>query len=173
MEKINKKNKENKEKYKVGMKVVHPLYGAGRIERIEKKKILMEEKRCYVVKFLLTNLELSIPVNTIENAKLRKVVDKQVTEKIIEELMNNKKGEVTKVNWRSRYSSYMDDIRTGSIYKTIEVIKSILHCRNKNKGLTTVEKHLLENACKIVASEIAIVKDVPLNNILSLLKNIL
>ena len=53
--------------FEVGDKVVYPMHGAGVIEKIEKKKILDDEREYYMMKIPFGDMNVMIPVDNSEN----------------------------------------------------------------------------------------------------------
>ena len=58
--------------FKEGEKISYPMHGAGFIEAIEEKMFLDEKKSYYVLKFSEGDIQVNVPVETAEQAGLRK-----------------------------------------------------------------------------------------------------
>jgi len=67
--------------------------------------------------------------------------------------------EAVNVNWNRRYRANMDKIKSGSIFKVAEVVRSLL-LRERRKGLSTGERRMLESAKQILVSELIMVKGI-------------
>ena len=65
----------------------------------------------------------------------------------------------TSVNWNQRFRINMDKMKSGDIFKVAEVIRDLAGL-NKIKPLGTGEKNMLDNAMRILISEIVLVKEI-------------
>ena len=62
-------------------------------------------------------------------------------------------------NWNQRYQDNMARLKTGDLFKVMQVFKT-LFVREKNKSLSNIEKKLMGTARQIILSEIILSKDV-------------
>lgn len=137
--------------FTIGDKVVYPVHGAGTIESIEEREVLGEKHKYYVMKLSVGSLTVLIPTESIQDAGLRKVIDENEVKKVYQIL-----GEAqidSGVNWNQRYKENMEKIRSGDIYEVTEVVKELM-LREKEKGLSTGEKKMLDTAKQILVSEL-------------------
>ncbi|HHY38513.1 MAG TPA: CarD family transcriptional regulator [Clostridia bacterium] len=141
--------------FRVGDKVVYPMHGAGVIEAIEEKEILGEKKRYYVMRLPMGDMKVMIPVGNVDVVGLREVIAEEEVDKVFEVLKSKK----TKMsgNWNRRYRANLEKIKTGNIYEVAEVVRN-LSLREKEKGLSTGERKMLESARQILISEIVLAK---------------
>ncbi|PIP39559.1 CarD family transcriptional regulator [Candidatus Desantisbacteria bacterium CG_4_9_14_3_um_filter_40_11] len=146
--------------FNTGDKVVYPLYGAGVIDAIEEHTVLGELQRYYIVRLLIGGMKVMVPVMPIkEQMKLRKIIEKDDMNRVMDVLENSQIPIIQ--DWKARYQTNLEKMKTGCIYKVAEVTKN-LFCRNKEKGLSSAEKRLFETACSAITSEIAFVQDIGL-----------
>jgi CarD family transcriptional regulator len=61
-------------------------------------------------------------------------------------------------NWSRRFKANVEKLKSGDIYKVAEVVRS-LHQRDKEKGLAAGEKRMLNQARKILVSELTFAKN--------------
>lgn len=73
-------------------------------------------------------------------------------------------------NWNRRYRANMEKIRSGNIFQVAEVVRN-LALRDKEKGLSTGERKMLENAKHILTSEIVLSKSIQEDEALQLIEN--
>lgn len=99
-----------------------------------------------------------IPIDKIEEIGVRDVIDAEEADNVFKLL----KGEKSKMsqNWNRRYRANMEKIKTGDIYEVTEVVRN-LTLRDMEKGLSTGEKKMLNNARQILISELVLAKDMP------------
>lgn len=143
--------------FKVGDKIVYPPHGAGVIESIETKEILGDQKDYYIINMPIGDLEISVPVDKVEEVGIREVFNVDETESIITVL----EGKSTSMpdNWNKRYRENLDKIKTGDVYEIARVVRNLV-IRDEDKGLSTYEKKMLNSAKKMLVSEFVLVNDI-------------
>lgn len=143
--------------FKIGDKIVYPMHGAGIIHDIEEKEILGDVGSYFVLKLPIGNMRLMIPVDNYQELGLRDIVDEETIDKVLEVLGMGQTEEET--NWNKRYRKNMEKIKTGDIYDVAEVVRN-LYLLDNEKGLSTGEKKMFNNAKQILVSEFVLVKDI-------------
>ncbi len=141
--------------FNIGDKVAYPMHGAGIIEAIEEQEVLGEKREYYIMKMPIGDLKVMIPIRSVKEIGLRQIVDG--LGKVFEIL----KGESTKMstNWNRRYRANMEKIKSGDIFEVAEVVRN-LSLREREKGLSTGERKMLENSRQILISEIVLAKSI-------------
>ncbi|NLW24052.1 MAG: CarD family transcriptional regulator [Clostridia bacterium] len=142
--------------FKVGDKVVYPMHGAGVIEAIEEKEVLGAKRRYYIMKLPCGNMKVMIPIDNIDEIGLRQVVDAKAVKKVLSILQD--KESAMPSNWNRRYRANLEKIKSGNIYEVAEVVRN-LSIRDKEKGLSTGERKMLETARQILISELVLAKE--------------
>src|ERR687885_686891 len=117
--------------------VVYPNHGAGRVTGIEEKTVLGEVRRYYVV--YLPDAELTVSIPADGDIGLRVCADE---ESLAKRLTHNR-----------------EKIRSGEISQVAEVIRN-LSAYGAEHGLSTGERNMLMKARQILASEIALIRDI-------------
>lgn len=133
--------------------VVYPGHGAGCVDGIEERTILGEERRYYVVSIPDGDLTLSIPA--AGDSTLRACS----TEDEVEAAMEVLRGEATDMpdNWNHRFKHNQGKIRNGEILEVAEVVRN-LSTYGTERNLSTGERNMLLKARRILASEMALVR---------------
>lgn len=139
--------------FKIGDKVVYPMHGAGVIEAIEEEEVLGEKKDYYVLRLPVGNMKVMIPIANGEGIGLRQVIDKQDVSKVLKLLKSS--GSAMPTNWNHRYRANLEKIKSGNIYAVAEVVRNLAR-REREKGLSSGEKRMLENAKQILISELVL-----------------
>ncbi len=154
--------------FNIGDKVVYPMHGAGVIEAIEEKEILGERQKYYVMRMPIGDMKVMIPIKNIKDIGVRQVAG----EEEIEEVFNILRGDKSKMssNWNRRYRANMEKIKSGNIFQIAEVVRN-LALRDKEKGLSTGERKMLDNAKHILVSEIVLSKCMDETKALQLVEN--
>jgi len=142
--------------YSVGDKVVYPHHGAGKIMKIEQKDVLGQQRDYLTIQILHNDMTVMVPVENADRAGLRKVVESDVVDQVLEVL----RSDPTKMpkNWSRRYKHNRDKLKTGDIFEVAEVVRN-LAIRHADKGLSTGEKQMFSKAKKILASELMYARD--------------
>ena len=143
--------------FSVGDKIVYPMHGAGTIDSIEEKDILgetiPEEKQSYYILKMPSDVKVMIPTAKAEEVGVRNIIDKQSAEKVFK-ILGQDETEMDK-NWNKRYRNNMDKMKSGDIYEVADVVRN-LSFKQKEKGLSTGEKKMLNNAKQILVSELVL-----------------
>ena len=138
--------------FNVGDKIVYPMHGAGTIDSIEEKDILGEKQSYYILK-MPGEVKVMIPTAKAEAVGVRNVIDKQSAEKVIGILEQDET--LMDKNWNKRYRDNMEKMKSGDIYQVADVVRN-LSFKQKEKGLSTGEKKMLNNAKQILVSELVL-----------------
>ncbi|HHV71561.1 MAG TPA: CarD family transcriptional regulator [Clostridia bacterium] len=140
--------------FSIGDKVVYPMHGAGIIEAIEEKEIMGKKQSYYILRMALGQMQVMVPLDSVNNIGLRQIIDKEGVEKVISIL--REKGKELTSSWNRRYRMHLEKMKTGDIYEVAEVVRN-LSLREKEKGLSSGERKMLENARQILISELVLV----------------
>ncbi len=143
--------------YNVGDKVVYPMHGAGVIDKIEERHILEQTRSYYVLRFDVDGMKVMVPVDNVEKSGLRSVISLEDCETIMKSFTNDIESDDS-TNWNRRYRENMEKIKTGDVFATAEVVKSLV-LRDKRKGLSSGEKKMLITAMQILVSELSVVSE--------------
>lgn len=141
--------------YKIGDKIVYPMHGAGVIEAIEEREVLGETQQYYIMALPIGDMRVMIPMSAMDNLGLRQIIDEAGADRVIQILS----GEESKMsqNWNRRYRANMEKIKSGDIFLVAEVVRN-LTLRDRDKGLSTGERKMLETARQILVSELVLAR---------------
>ena len=156
--------------FKVGYRVVYPMHGAGTIEGVEEKEILGKNHKYYVLRLPIGDMKVMIPVDNTEGIGLRDVISSEEVDKVMGVL----KQECTAMstNWNRRYRSNLEKIKSGDIYEVADVVRN-LAAREREKGLSTGERKMLDSAKEILISELILAKNWDREETITILDNVL
>jgi CarD family transcriptional regulator len=96
-------------------------------------------------------MTVMVPTENAALAGLRRVIDEETVEKVLNVLRDDV-SDMPK-NWNRRFKHNRDKIKTGDIYELAEVVRN-LALRENEKGLSSGEKQMYTRAKKILASEL-------------------
>lgn len=155
--------------FNVGDKVVYPMHGAGIIEAIEEKEILGATKKYYIMKMPIGEMKVMIPLDNVKEVGLRQIIDDEGVNKVLN-ILKQKHSSIT-INWNRRYRMNMEKIKSGNIFKVAEVVRNLM-LREREKGLSTGERKMLESARQILVSELVLAKGVDEDKVLDILNEV-
>ena len=153
--------------FNVGDKIVYPMHGAGTIDAIEEKDILGEKQNYYIIK-MPGEVKVMVPISKASDIGVRSVIDKAEAGKVLEVLEANE-TEMSN-NWNKRYKENMEKMKSGSIYEVPDVVRNLSY-KQKEKGLSTGEKKMLNNAKQILVSELVLAEHASENEVENLVEN--
>ncbi len=143
--------------FQVGDKVFYPMHGAGVVKAIEKREIQGKEQKYYVINIPISKMDVMIPRDNVGKLDIRSAVAEDKLKGI---LRSDYEGDgKVKKTWSQRHSSNLEKIKTGEIQATFEVIRDLIEL-SKEKALNATERDLLNNARRLLISELTIVKDI-------------
>lgn len=142
--------------FNVGDRIVYPMHGAGVIESIEEKEILGEKQYYYIMKMPVGDMKVMIPTENVEGIGIREVIESTDVDKVYEILQDQNINVIS--NWNKRYRENMLKIKSGSIYEVADVVRTLM-IREREKGLSTGERKMLNNAKQILISELVLAED--------------
>lgn len=153
--------------FNVGDNIVYPMHGAGTIDAIEEKEILGEKHQYYVIK-MPGEVKIMVPTAKAESMGVRSVIDGQSANKVLQ-LLEQDETEMSD-NWNKRYRENLDKMKTGDIYQVADVVRN-LSFKQKEKGLSTGEKKMLNSAKQILVSELVLAEHASKEEIENLVEN--
>ncbi|MGE5484210.1 MAG: CarD family transcriptional regulator [Ignavibacteriales bacterium] len=152
--------------FSVGDKVVYPMHGAGVIEAIEEREVLGQKQQYYIMRLPVGDMKVMIPTNNVGSVGLRQVIGETEVDKVFDVLRASRTKMST--NWNRRYRANLEKIKSGNIYEVAEVVRNLV-LRDREKGLSTGERKMLDSARQILVSELVLAKGIEekaANNIL-------
>ncbi len=143
--------------YSIGDLIVYPMHGAGVIEAIEEKEVLGVLRKYYIMKLPLDEMMVMIPLDSVEDIGIRRVVLPKIIKEVITALAEDET--TVSQNWNRRYRANIDKIKTGNIFEVTEVVRNLI-LRDREKSLSTGERKILNNAKQVLLSEIILVSGI-------------
>lgn len=142
-------------RFTVGDRVVYPMHGAGLIESVEEQQVLGRCRDYYVLRLPVGNMKVMVPVDGVEDCGLRAVMDPATVDAVLAVLAADVPPVTSSGNWNRRFRANVDKLKTGNPCDTAEVIRDLTH-RERVKGLSSGERKMLENARRMLVSEIVL-----------------
>ena len=145
----------------IGDKIVYPMHGAGIIEDLQEKDIDGQTRLYYVLNIPVASLTITIPQLKAEDLGVREVYTKEEVLRVLEESHDDPNSPPE--NWNERYKYNYEKLKTGNLKEALIVYKS-LYFREREKGLSGMEKKLLSTAKQIILSELAVSQNIDKNS---------
>ena len=156
--------------FNIGDKIVYPMHGAGIIVGIEEKEILGKKRKYYIMKMPMGDMKVMVPMDSIEDIGIREIInDKQIEEVLA--VLSDDESKMPQ-NWNRRYRANMDKIKSGDIYEIACVVRNLI-IRDRDKGLSTGERKMLNSAKQMLISEIVLAKNLDESEAESLIEDII
>lgn len=142
--------------FNIGDKIVYPMHGAGTIDNLEEKEILGEKKKYFVMRMPIGDMKVMVPVGNLEEVGIREIISVEEMKEIIDIL----EGDKSKMpqNWNRRFRANMERIKSGDIYEIAAVVRNLM-LLDIEKGLSTGERKMLNDAKQMLISEMVLVCD--------------
>ncbi|MGB6370991.1 MAG: CarD family transcriptional regulator [Atribacterota bacterium] len=140
--------------FKIGDKVSHPSFGVGDVKNIEEKKVLGQEEKYYILKLMVNEMTLMVPVNKAEEIGLRYIIDPKTVPEVLN-VLRHKMDDEMDGNYKQRIRSQTEMVDSGDILKVAQVVKNYTHRDNVEK-LSSTERGLYDRARKILVGEISV-----------------
>ena len=109
-----------------------------------------------------------IPTAKAEEVGVRNIINKESADKVFG-ILEKDETEMEK-NWNKRYRDNMDKMKSGDIYEIADVVRN-LSFKQKEKGLSTGEKKMLNNAKQILISELVLAEHASADEVENLIEN--
>jgi CarD family transcriptional regulator len=137
---------------------VYPAHGVGRIESIESQDIGGHTQDFYFMNVFKNDMVIMIPTKNVESVGLRNVVSEEDISRIYEILQSKSDKVPTGKSWNYRHKTYMDMIRTGSLYEVAKVFRD-LYLLRMSKELSFGERKILDMSQELLLKELSAAKD--------------
>lgn len=153
--------------FNIGDRIVYPMHGAGIIENIEEKEILGEMRRYFIMRMPIGDMKVMVPVDNVEEVGVREIIAREEMEEVVDVLKGNKTD--MPQNWNRRYRLNMDKIKSGDIFEIAAVVRNLM-ILDLEKGLSTGERKMLNDAKQMLVSEMVLVCDLDLEEVENLIE---
>jgi len=145
---------------KKGAKVVYPAHGIGIVEKIEKIKANGGAKTpFYTIRLDDSDMTIQVPAKSADRIGIRSVIGKGEIPKLMRVLKKERGKKESVQNWHKRQKSYLDRIKSGSVFELAEILRELTHIMSK-KELSFGEQKMYENVRSLLVLEVAEAKGI-------------
>ncbi len=139
--------------YSPGDMIVHPMHGAGRIQEIVRQKVAGESRSYYVLLIQSGSVRVLVPVDGCEHIGIRPPIGAEEAEAVLRDFALLDVD--TAPNWNRRYRENMQRLKSGRLDEVSRVVKGLM-LRERERGLSTGERKMLNTAKQILLSELSL-----------------
>ena len=150
--------------------VVYPMHGVGIIAEITDQKVLKKKKKYYIIELANTKMKVMVPIDNAKDIGLRHIIGKNEIKKVLNLLKEDYVEQ--EEDWKIRYQNNLIKVKSGSIFSVAEVCRN-LYKRARDKELSIMERKLYESAYSLIINEIALAKNIDIEEASSLVSDIL
>ena len=143
--------------FKVGDKIVYPMYGVGIIDEIEVEEGNDEKESHYLIRIPKGSLKIKVAAKKTDVIGIREISCEEEIDKAIATVSEMPISIQT--NWNIRYKENLEKIRSGKLIDVMEVSRNLM-LRERERGLSGAEKKMLTNSKQIVVSEVEYAKEI-------------
>ncbi len=137
----------------IGQIIVHPQHGPATITDVFTRTMRGTPTRCLRLEVHRSDLVISMPADAAARIGLREVPDAAELEQLCDVLRAPTSHE--EEGWSRRFKNNTERLRVGDLLPLAEVVRDLMR-RELARGLSLGEKHLLKQAARRVAAEIAL-----------------
>ena len=139
---------------KIGDKVVYPMHGAGEITGMEENEVGGVKNSYYVFRLPIGDMKLMLPVDKVEEAGLRELIDAAQVDEVISVLQAE--SEQLQGSWNKRFHMNLERLKTGDILDAAAIARNLSR-QNSKKKISSGEKRLLDLSRQILITELVYV----------------
>lgn len=154
--------------FQVGEYIFYPMYGAGHIEAVEEKDFFGEKKWYCQVTINHPLMAVSFPIDNAETLGIRNIADEEMLG-TVKSVLLEQCSELPS-NPTARQQSMLQKLKTGELCMELQVIRDLSHLSMK-KSLGWSDKNMLNNAKKLVISELITARKISPEEASTLLDN--
>ena len=143
---------------KRGAKVVYPAHGVGIIEKVEKIKTNGSTTNFYCIRIDDSGMTIRVSESNATRIGLRSVIGDREVSKLFKVLKDKNKSS-NGLNWHKRQKSYIDKIKSGSLYDLAEILRELTIIQAK-KELSFGEQRMYDNVRQLIVVEVAEAKGI-------------
>ena len=135
----------------IGDKIFYPMHGAGEIIKIEDNEVGGVKNSYYIFRLPIGDMKLMLPVDKVEEANLRDLIDPAQVKEVAKVLQAN--TDQLKGSWNKKFHANLERLKSGDILDTAAVARNLTRQNNKKK-VSSGEKKLLDLSRQILITEL-------------------
>lgn len=146
--------------FKVGDRVIYPNQGVGVIEELLMRNIGGLNTEFYRVHLEANDSTVMVPVANADNVGMRFLSDEGQVKQLFDILESD--FQEPDPDWKSRYKLNLEKMSSGEVCEVAKVFRNLFYLSFR-KSLSFREKRMFDRARSLVVSEIASIKQQPID----------
>ena len=156
--------------FKIGDMAVYPTQGVGVIEDIELREFGGHSQKFYVLRIVDSDMRIMVPTGNVSNVGMRRLIDQKHITNVFDALAEpSDSGKIA--SWSRRQREYNDKLKTGDLLEVADVLRDLYQISSA-KELSYGEKKVLEQARKLLVTEVALAEGEKEDQVTQRLENI-
>ena len=135
----------------IGQKVAYPGQGVCEVEEVGTRKVGGCVTSCYLLRVLVDNSHILVPVANAETVGIRSVISTKQCRRLIDRLAED--FDEISTDWKTRSKQFTEKLQSGDVFEAADVLKKLTFLSH-GKKLSFREQTLLEKAKYLIISEI-------------------
>jgi CarD family transcriptional regulator len=156
--------------FNVGQKVVYSSHGVGEIIAIETNTYAGVELIFYVINLINQKMSIKVPANKTGESGLRPIVSDTDAEGIYQ-ILKTKSCQLFYKSKAKKFTDYKQKLNSGNVVDLAEVVRDLHKSDCVNTSYS--QKAIYESALNRLANELALLKNIQLDQMLLSLEEIL
>ncbi len=156
--------------FKIGDMAVYPTQGVGVVEGIEDREYSGHTQKFYILRIVDSDMKIMVPVTNVDNVGMRRLIDEQRITGVFDALAEPSVGGKI-ASWSRRQREYNDKLKTGDLLEVAHVVRDLYQI-GTGKELSYGEKKVLEQARKLLVTEVALAEGAKEAQVVQRLENI-
>lgn len=140
--------------FEVGMWVVHPSHGVGKVRQIEERSLGGAKSAVYVLEVQDSSLKVMVPCQAASRVGLRAIMSSEEAEGIFA-ILSLKESAVRPQAWNRRQRAYTEMLSSGAPGEIAKVLRDMMRLRTE-KELSYGERRLLDQATALLKGELVL-----------------
>jgi CarD family transcriptional regulator len=140
--------------FSVGDKVVHPHYGPGWIASVERRELLDEAKRYYVIVIPGQALTVYLPVRKADEVGVRLAISQSRLPRVLSMLRSRPRP--LPADYKERQEQIYAELKGGKVMQLARVVRDLTWHRER-AHLTRTDSDCLKQGYELLAAEMALV----------------
>lgn len=140
--------------FRIGDKAVYPSQGIVEVVGLERREIHNKVQHFYVLCLAESGLRILVPINKADQVGLRPVAGTDEVAEVLQ-ILREKDIPIDRHTWNRRYRSFMEKIKSGSLFEVAEVFRD-LHRLKRLKPLSFGERRMLDTAKDLIVQELCV-----------------
>jgi CarD family transcriptional regulator len=142
--------------FHVGDKIVHPHHGPGRITALERKELMDEAKRYFVIEIPSSGLTVYVPRIKMEQIGVRPAIRQANIEAVFRTLRS--RPQPLPSDYKERQEQVWELLRTGEMISIARAVRD-LTWHEQRDHLTRKDSDYLRRGRELLAAEMALASD--------------